>query len=133
MSLIEKAKAYSELLKQLQSQSKEQKTLEDQKSSLEQELVDAMADEGVPQIKLENGMTLFRRTDTFWGAADGIEKEELVNVLANHPRTMDLIAPNYNANSLRSRVNEIVENGELDDTLARVLKKIEKPKIGYRN
>ena len=133
MSLIEKAKQYSELLKQLQSQNKEQKTLEDQKSTLEQELVDAMADEGVPQIKLENGMTLFRRTDTFWGVADGIEKEELVNVLANHPRTMDLIAPNYNANSLRSRVNEIVENGELDDTLARVLKKIEKPKIGYRN
>lgn len=133
MDLIEKAREYSELLKELQSQSKEQKTMEDKKSVLEQELVDAMADAGVPQIKLDNGMTLFRRTDTFWGAADGIEKEELVNVLANHPRTMDLVSPNYNANSLRSRVNEIVENGELDDTLARVLKKIDKPKIGYRN
>lgn len=133
MTLSELAKQYEALLKCVQGHRGDLKKIEEDKDRLEQQLIDAMIDAGFPQIKLDSGLTLYTRNDVFWSAADGVSKEELISVLANNPRTTDLVSASYNANSLRSRINEIVENDEMDDDLARVLKKFEKPRIGYRS
>ena len=129
--VVEKAREYAQLLDSINHQKTVEGILSKNKETLEQELIDLMIDEGVPQIKIDK-VTLFRRTDTFWGPAEGIEKSSLISALANDQRTMDLVSPSYNANSLRSRINDIIKNdGDLGE-LECVLRKTEKPKIGYR-
>lgn len=103
-------------------------------SAIEQELYDALVDAEMQSVSLNSGLTLYRRTDKFYGVAEGHSKEELVSALANHEQTRDLVEANYNANSLRSRIKEIEANGEeLPQEIAALLKVHEKYKIGYRS
>lgn len=103
-------------------------------ASIEQQLLDAMADEGMQNMTLSSGMTLFKRCDRFYGVADGADKSELIQGLANCPATMDLVEANYNSNSLRSRIKEIEANGEtLPEELTKLLKVTEKYKVGHRS
>lgn len=102
-------------------------------SAIEQQLLDAMADEGMQNLTLSSGMTLFKRCDKFYGVAEGSEKADLVKALANEPMTMDLVEANYNSNSLRARIREIEENGDvLPDEVMKLLKVTEKYKVGHR-
>jgi hypothetical protein len=101
---------------------------------VQQQLLDMMSDEGLPSIKMDSGMTLFRRCEKYYGVAEGHEKDELVNALANCDLTRDLVSANYNANTLRSRMAEIEANGEvLPEEVTRLLKLTEKYKVGHRS
>lgn len=102
--------------------------------NIERQLIDAMADEGMQSLNLESGMTLYRRTERYYGVAEGYSKEELVNALANCDLTRDLVSANYNANTLRSRMAEIEANGEtLPEEVSRLFKMTEKYKVGHRS
>jgi len=102
--------------------------------ALEQQLLDAMADEGMPSVKLDSGMTLYKRKDVFYGVAEASSKEQLVNALANCDFTRDLVEANYNANSLRARMKEIEANGDqLPKEVLELMKVTEKYKVGHRS
>jgi hypothetical protein len=100
---------------------------------VQSQLLELMGENGLQNLKTEAGMTLYRRTDKYPGVAEGYTKEQLIQELGRHPQTMDLVSPNYNANSLRSRLKEIEDNGELlPEELERMIKIIEKDKIGHK-
>lgn len=100
---------------------------------VQDQLLEKMGEEGCQNWKTTNGMTLYRRTDKFPGVAEGFTKEQLIQELGRHPQTMDLVSPNYNSNSLRSRLKEIEENGEsLPEELSRMIKITEKEKVGHK-
>jgi ketol-acid reductoisomerase len=103
-------------------------------SLIEQELYDALVDADMQSVSLNSGLTLYRRTDRFYGVAEGHSKQELVSALANNEQTMDLVEVNFNANSLRSRIKEIEGNGEtFPQEVSALLKVSEKYRIGYRS
>lgn len=103
-------------------------------ASLEEELLDKMAEEGIRNLSLSSGMTLYQRVEKFYSVAEGHDKAELVRVMANCPQTMDLVEANYNANKLKSRMREIEENGEpLPPELVQMLKITERYRVGHRS
>jgi hypothetical protein len=131
--LSELAAQFAELVKRKERVETEDKDIKVQISRIEEQLIEAMADEGVQNFKLMDGPTLYRRVDRFYGPAEGVSKEELISVLAAYPQTMDLVSPNYNTNSLRARMKEIEANGEqIPEELVSKLNVFEKHKIGYR-
>lgn len=102
---------------------------------LEQEILEALVAAGTQNYRTARGYTFFRRTETYFSPkprldadgnvlknASGVTvtlRDDLINALANHPNFMDLVAPNYNANSLQSRLREWLRNNEeLPDELA---------------
>lgn len=134
MSTRELAKRYEQLLEQKRSVSKLETANSEEISEVEQQLFDAMVDDETQSIKLDSGLTLYRRIDEFPAVAEGHTKEELVSALANHEQTKDLVSANYNANSLRSRIKEINENGEqLPEEISSLLKMHQKYRIGHRS
>lgn len=129
----ELAAKFEELVKQKKSASQQEKDINGQIESLEAELLEEMVNSGLPMVKTDSGMTLYRRNETFVGKADGVTTEMLCKEMAQHPQTRDLVALNYNANSLRSRFKEITESEDtLPDSLRNMLKITTIPKIGYR-
>jgi hypothetical protein len=134
MTSRELAKRFAELVEEKKRATTRDKELSLEISEVEQKLFDAMVDEETQSIKLDNGITLYRRIDEFYGVAEGHNKEELVSALANHEQTRDLVEANYNANSLRSRIKEIKSNGEdLPEEISKLLKVHEKYRIGHRS
>lgn len=134
MSTRELAKRYEQLLEQKKSVAKLDADNSIEMSDIEQQLFDAMVEDETQSIKLDSGLTLYRRIDEFPAVAEGHTKEELVNALANHEQTKDLVSANYNANSLRSRIKEINENGEqLPEEISSLLKMHQKYRIGHRS
>lgn len=100
---------------------------------VQNQLLELMGENGLKNVKTEAGMCLYRRTDKYPGVAEGFTKEDLVRELGRHSQTMDLVSPNYNSNSLRSRLKEIEDNGELlPAELERMIKITEKDKIGHK-
>lgn len=132
--LKEVSAKYSSLIKKIKDQEGEVEDLKKQRTELEQELMDLLTDSGLSQIRVaDTHMTLYRKIDTYWSTADGVDKKKVVEVLANHPETADLVAPQFNAQSLRARMKELMEQGTVPDEVMNVLKKLEVPKIGYRS
>lgn len=130
----ELARQFSKLIEQKKKNDTAEKDIALQMSRLEEQLINAMSEEGVQNISLDTGMTVYRKTDKFYGAAEGVSKEDLVQELGRHPQTMDLVAPSYNANSLRSRMKEIESNEEsLPEELKRMIHVTEKFRVGYRS
>ena len=134
MSTRDLAKRYEQLLEQKKSVSKLETANSEEMSEVEQQLFEAMVEDETQSIKLDSGLTLYRRIDEFPAVDEGHTKEELVNALANHEQTRDLVSANYNANSLRSRIKEINENGEqLPEEISSLLKMHQKYRIGHRS
>ena len=134
MNTRELAKRYEQLLEHKRSVSKLETANSEEMSEVEQQLFDAMVEDETQSIKLDSGLTLYRRIDEFPAVADGHTKEELVNALANHEQTKYLVSANYNANSLRSRIKEINENGEqIPEEILGLLKMHQKYRIGHRS
>jgi hypothetical protein len=132
--LKEASAKYATLIKKIKDQEGEVEDLKKQRGELEQELMDLIVDSGLDQIRVTGvKMTLYIKVDTFWSTADGVDKKKVVEVLANHPETSDLVAPQFNAQSLRARMKELMEQGTVPDEVLGVLKKLEVPKIGYRS
>ena len=136
-SVGELAKRFDELIARKQKASAEEKSTSAEMTLLEMELLEAMADAGVESLRLETGRTLYKRVDKFYAIAmpedvsddekDRI-KAQFVNALANYPDTADLVKADYNANSLRSRIKEIEENGDcLPPEIQQLIRVIEKP------
>lgn len=129
----ELAEKFEQLVKNKTRAAKEEADCKQEISRIEQELLDAMSDEGLQNLTLASGMTLFKRCDRFYGVAEGRSKAELVKALANCPMTMDLVEANYNSNSLRSRIKEIEANGDvLPEEVSALLKVTEQYKVGHR-
>jgi hypothetical protein len=130
----ELARQFSELLKRKKHNETIEKDLSLEMNRLEEQLLNAMSDEGVQNISLDSGMCVYRATDRFYGAAEGVSKERLVLELGRHPQTMDLVAPNYNSNSLRARMKEIEANGEdLPEELKQMIHVTEKFRVRHRS
>jgi hypothetical protein len=134
MGIRELAKRFAELIEEKKKATTTEKELSLEISEIEQKLFDAMVDDETQSLKLDSGITLYRRVEEFYGVAEGHDKAELVSALANHEQTRDLVEANYNANSLRSRIKEIKSNGEdLPEEIAKLLKVHEKYRIGHRS
>ena len=133
-SIGELGRKFETLVRERKQVDKTSEDLKKQIDSLEQELIEAMADEGLQGLPLESGMTLYRRTDKFYGVAEGFAKKDLCEALANHPDTMDLVEVNFNSNSLRARLKEMESLGrEIPAEIMEKLKVIEKYRIGHRS
>lgn len=130
----ELAARFGELVASKSRHAKEEKACAEEISQIEEQLLEEMGSEGLQNVKLASGMTLYRRVDKFVAVAEGFTKDQLVAELAQHDQTRDLVAPNYNAISLRSRLNEIEGNGEtLPEGLSRMIRIVEKDRVGYRS
>lgn len=128
------AKRYEELLNQKKAVAKQEADNGIELNEVEQRLFDAMVDDELQSMKLDSGLTLYRRIDEFPAVAEGHTKEELVEALANHEETRDLVSVTYNSNSLRSRIKEIESNGEtLPEEIRSLLAIHQKFRIGYRS
>lgn len=133
-SIGELGRKFETLIRERKQADKTSDDLKKQIDSLEEELIEAMADEELQGLPLESGMTLYRRTDKFYGVAEGFAKKDLCEALANHPDTMDLVEVNFNSNSLRARLKEMESHGkEIPDEIREKLKIIEKDRIGHRS
>lgn len=133
-SLGELGRRFERLVRDRKAADKTSDDLKKELDSLEQELIDAMADEGLQGLPLESGMTLYRRTDKFFEVAEGFAKKDLCEALANCPDTMDLVDVSYNSNSLRARLKEMESLGkEIPAEIMQRLKVIEKDRIGHRS
>ena len=134
MSLGELAARFEVLVKEKKRCADKEKGLSDEISSLEKQLLDAMADEGMQSVNLESGMTLYKRCDRFYGVAEGHTKQELVNALANCEHTADLVEANYNSNSLRARMKESEANGDsVPPEIMHLMRVTETYKVGHRS
>jgi hypothetical protein len=130
----ELAAKFEILVRRKKAASAEEQECSKEMDALEQQLLDMMADEHLPNVKLDSGMTLYKRCDKFYGVAEGATKEQLVQALANCEHTMDLVEANYNSNSLRARMKEIEANGDsLPQEVLDLLKVTEKYKVGHRS
>lgn len=133
-SLGELAAQYAALIDSKRKSETDAKEFSLQMSAIEERLLEEMTDAGLQNFKLENGMTLYHAIDRFFGPAEGVTKEELITELARHPETMDLVEPNYNANSLRARLKEIEANGELlPEELSVKIKVTERDRVRHRS
>lgn len=133
MGLGDLGAEFEELMRRKKRCADEDKAIAARIAELEMELLEEMTANGLQNMTTTGGMSLFKRVDRFVAVADGYTKEQLVHELAQHDQTRDLVAPTYNANSLRSRLREIEENGEeLPESLARLIKIIERDRIGHR-
>lgn len=135
------AKRYVELIQQKKTAGDIEKTCSKEMAILEDQLIEAMADAGLQNLKTEDGVTLYRKVDKFYGPASGETDEEskrikaeFIKELGRHPCTMDLVEPNYNTISLRARFKEMESNGEtIPAELMRMLRITEKDRVGYRS
>lgn len=132
--LSELANQFVTLQKRKDKCDEEDKKITSEITLLEEELIEAMADEGVQSLNLECGANVHRRVDRFFSPADGVSKEDLLKEMAAHPETMDLVVAKFNAGSLRARIKEIEASGKtLPEELQSKLKVFEKHRIGYRS
>jgi hypothetical protein len=142
-SVGELAKQFDDLIARKQKASADEKFVSAEMTLIEMELLEALSDAGLDSVKLASGRTLYKRVDKFYAIAmpedvsddekDRI-KAEFVSALANYPDTADLVKADYNANSLRSRIKEIEENGDcLPPEIQQLIRVIEKPKVGHRS
>jgi hypothetical protein len=142
-SIGELARQFEKLLDRKNKAAADTREVSGEIESLEQELLDKMADEGMPSMRLESGKTLYTRVDKFYaikypdGATEEQKaetKQEFIRALADCPDTSDIVKRDYNAATLRSRIKEIEENGEqLDPSVLNLISVIEKPRISYRS
>ena len=130
----ELAEQVAELVRKKKDAASSEATYKKELDKLSEELLEKMTDDGIQNIKTASGMTLYKRCDKYYGVADGYEKEELVEALANCDLTRDIVQANYNAITLRSRMTEIALHGtELPDELKKMLKVTEVYKVGHNS
>lgn len=135
------AKRYVELIQQKKSAGDIEKTCSKEMAVLEDQLIEAMADAGLQNLKTEDGVTLYRKIDKFYGPQSGETDEEskrikaeFIKALGQYPCTMDLVDLNYNSNSLRARMKEMEANGEeIPEGIMKHLRITEKDRVGYRS
>lgn len=128
------AQQYAELIERKKRCVTDEKDIASQLAEIEEKLLDQMADAGIQSLNTESGLNLYRKTEKFYGPSDGVSKDDLIAELARHPETMDLVSPTYNSNSLRSRLREIEENGELlPEDLQKKIRITERFRVGYRS
>lgn len=135
------AKRFVELIALKKSAKDTENTCSKEMAVLEDQLIEAMADAGLQNLKTEDGVTLYRKVDKFYGPASGETEEEskrikaeFIKVLGQYPCTMDLVEPNYNTISLRARFKEMEANGEeIPEGIKSLLRITEKDRVGYRS
>lgn len=112
----------------------EDELLSKELEKVESELLEEMIQNGQQNIKTETGMTLFRATDKFVSEAEGVSKQELVEILANQPQFQDIVKTSVDLRTLRTRLREIEENNEqLPDEVVKSIKVFEKERVRFRS
>ena len=102
-------------------------------TQLEEQILEALIANGQQNTTSEGGMKFFRKKEVWVSAKEGVEKAEMIRVLANDPHFADLVNPRVNAMSLRARYLEVPDSGEaLNPETERVLKVVETTKLGTR-
>lgn len=133
-SIGDLAEKYEELVKRKKDAAATEKDCSEEIAKVEEQLLVALGEEGLGAITTRSGMNLHRKVEQFVSTAEGVTKEQLINVLANHDCTRDLVSPTYNTNSLRARLKEIQANGEqLPEEISKAIRIIERDRIGYRS
>jgi hypothetical protein len=132
--LGELAQKYADAIRRKKSAETSVKDMSSEADKLEQQLLDEMGAEGLDTIKTSCGMTLYRRTDKFYGVAEGATKEDLVKALGRYEQTADLVTVSFNSISLKARVREIESCGEqMPEEVMSLLKVTERDKVGHRS
>ena len=102
-------------------------------TQLEEQILEELTNNGLQNTTSETGMKFFKKKERWVSAKEGIEKAEMIRVLANDPHFADLVNPQVNAMSLRARYQEVLDSGEaLNPETERVLKVVETTKLGTR-
>lgn len=100
---------------------------------LEEQILEALTANGQQNAKSDSGMKYFKKKDRWVSAKEGIDKAEMIRVLANDPNFRDLVNPQVNAMSLRTRYQEVLDSGEsISAEVDRVLRVVETIKLGTR-
>lgn len=133
MDLKELAEEYAKQLENRKTAAAWESEAKEKMAAIEQQLIEALADCGWQNIKMADGLVLYRKVDRIYCMAKGVDKTQFIEELARHPQTMDLVSPNYNSQSFQARMKNIERNGEaLPSGLAEMVTVIEKDRIGHR-
>lgn|GEM_PF-1168085 len=108
---------------------------------IEQKILDELVNSGHQLVKsAETGRSFFKRIERFY-SVPAEQKEQFILLLDQvdadgqpvYPQFAGMLERNYNAQRLRSRCKEIIDNdGDLPDAFKAVVKVSEVPKLGVR-
>lgn len=124
---------YSKIKGQLDKSEADAKEAKERLAQLDEQILEALVEAGQQNCTGEDGRKFFRKTERWVSTADGIERQEMIKVLANDPAFADLVSASVNSMSLRTRYQEIIDSGEtLNPETAKVLRVSETVKLGTR-
>lgn len=111
------------------------------KERIEQQILDELINSGHQLVKsAETGRSFFKRVDRFY-SVPAEHKEQFISLVDQvdadgqpvYPQFAGMLERNYNAQRLRSRCKEIIDNeGDLPEAFKAVVKVSEVPKLGVR-
>lgn len=124
---------YSKIKNAMEKHEADAKEAEERLSQLDEQILEAMVDAGQQNCTGVDGRKFFRKTERWVSAAEGVKKSEMIRILANDPHFADLVNPQVNSMSLRTRYQEVIDSGEpVSPEILRVLKVTESVKLGTR-
>lgn len=124
---------YSRIRNAMERSEADVKEAKERLLQLDEQILEALVDAGQQNCTGEDGRKFFRKTERWVSAADSVEKQEMIRVLANDPDFSDLVTAQVNSMSLRTRYQEVLDSGtEISPEVARVLKVSESVKLGTR-
>jgi len=110
-----------------------QKDLTERLDKIDAEILELLVSAGLQNMKSESGRLYFRKREQYVGKATEVDKDAFISVLANSAQFSSIVAPSYNAMSLRTRYNEVLDSGqEVPEEVRAVLKITEVTKLGVR-
>lgn len=118
--MLEKAKTYAYLDAKKKDLENRLNAVKKELSELEASLLDEMAEEGVPSLKVkvknddgtESTRTVYQRRELWAGYADGYEKQDLCEAL-KQAGLDDMVTETFNTNTLSAYVREF-NDGDKD-------------------
>jgi hypothetical protein len=124
---------YSKIKNQLDKSEADAKEAKERLAQLDEQILEALVEAGQQNCTGEDGRKFFRKTEKWVSPADGVERKEMIRILANDPNFADLVSANVNSMSLRTRFNEVLDSGaEISPETMKVLRVSETVKLGTR-
>lgn len=124
---------YSKIKNQLDKSEADAKEAKERLAQLDEQILEALVEAGQQNCTGEDGRKFFRKTESWVSAADGVDRQEMIRVLANDPNFADLVSAQVNSMSLRTRYREVLDSGaEISPETMKVLRVSETVKLGTR-
>lgn len=121
--------AHKQRISELEAELKKEKAAA---AALEEPLIEALAEDGVDSMRVD-GVTTYMHTQYWASKRDGVETEQVVDALRASGYG-DLVAENYNSQTLSAVVRELIEQDEpLPEPLAEVIVSSPKTSLRIRN